>query len=177
MKTNEKSGYLSILISSSALLISILGFLINWSIFKAESIPPEVFVILDKFRVSTSPSSISADFRVSIMNRSSKTIYLTNCSVVTEGVETGDGGYGEGVSACIYKSNLLSSLDNVIVEAGQTRIIPISYIQELKVEPESTLKEMGIDYSRIVEGEKMDPVKPVYTLAQITSQDLARLVI
>lgn len=138
----------------SALAISAGGFFMNYQSFQQRTLPPEIFTKINNFQLHSDPLTAVAEIDFSVSNRSSNSTHIVACSVTTDGLNGGGGGYGEQLKPCNFEPNSSSTSLPFEIQSGQTQFFTITHIQDLTSydgNGELALKLMGIDLNEIVE--------------------------
>jgi hypothetical protein len=128
-----KIGY-SDIISTIALLVSLVVGIVVIFQFTDEFLKPEVKVKLEEYQLKrTTPTSyeFSAKIQFAITNRSSRPIYLSGCKFENESVIQGRGGWETKWTDCpIFKKDYTTN-EGVEVKARQTRFFSDTYQLEI----------------------------------------------
>lgn len=138
-----------IAISFVALVVSVLGFGLNYWSFRQNSVPPEVFVLLKKWVVSRKNHSVSGEMVISVSNKSSKTVFIVSCKVATENVSVGEG-HAEKFVPCLLPNGDWDDKSDGQIESGQSRFFRVKYELPLEWDLDYTINAMGINYTDIV---------------------------
>lgn len=122
------------IVSTLALLVSVVVGAVLVIQFQIESLDPEINVKLDNYRIERSGAtaySITADITFAITNRSSRAIYVSGCKFENERAVQGRGGWERNWSDCSSVMSTVGSDEGLHIKAGQTRFFDEVYQLEV----------------------------------------------
>lgn len=141
---------LPIIISILALLFSGISAAISYQVYRERHLPPEIFVTMSQFYIEEDPFIVGADLTFSVANRSNQNLNVLSCSILTDGLHTGAGRFGERASICDFSGDQFSPAEPLLLGPGETRFFHLQHVQDVSgYDPVFTLGLMGIDLNMI----------------------------